>query len=157
MFIRTIRCGLEGSQQQQHLNPTSSIPNFKVEPDPGGASGSGIGDDGFTPVSAQGKTMSSPDLHLNSQALGGKFNFSILIRILYIFFILSGFKQHSSVLSTEALMAFQSASSSTGPTTLTVPVLNGHHSLSAQSSPGGSIRSGISPVQGMSGGTSLAE
>jgi hypothetical protein len=56
-------------QQQQHLVPTSSIPNFKVDPDgpssisssnnlaPSGASSS------FIPVGAHGKTMSSPDLH----------------------------------------------------------------------------------------------
>ena len=81
---------------------------------------------------------------------------SFIIRIIY-FFAVPGFKQNSPVLPAEALMAFQTASSSTGPTTLTVPNINGHHSLSAQSSPGGSIRSAISPIQGMSGGTSLAE
>jgi hypothetical protein len=84
-------------------------------------------------------------------------------------YAVAGFKQHSPVLPPEALMVFQSVascSSSTGPTTLAVPSLNqngghigGSLSLSAQSSPGGSIRSAISPAQGggMSGGTSLAE
>jgi hypothetical protein len=59
--------------------PTSSIPNFKVEPDPGGdptsttantLSVNGGTGNGFTPVGAQGKTMSSPDLH--ASGLSGK-------------------------------------------------------------------------------------
>ena len=131
-----------------HLVPTSSIPNFKLEPDLGGGGPNGGNMDGssFTPVSAQGKTMSTPDLHLKQLNV-------------------TGFKQHSPVLPSEALLVFQQhqqaqavSSSSMGATTLTVPSLNSGHSLSAQSSPNGSLRSAISPAQGLlSGGTSLAE
>ncbi|KAL3088557.1 hypothetical protein niasHT_023175 [Heterodera trifolii] len=100
-----------------HLVPTSSIPNFKLESAHAGPSSS------FTPVAAQGKTMSSPDLHLQANISSA-----------------ASKQLHSPILSSEALLALHHASCSA---TLSVPAnLSGggqsNLSFSAQSSPGGS-------------------
>lgn len=84
--------------QQQNLIPTSSIPNLKIDATNMGMNNSlNIGglDGSFTPVGLHGKTMSTPDLHLTS---------SLAVPV---------FKQHSPILSREALAAvFQSSTSS---------------------------------------------